>query len=287
MQRTLIKDSPGFIGEEIKVCGFVYSRRDHGGIVFLDVEDQSGILQVVCTPDLVKDVRDEYVLEIEGEIKKRPPKMINPEIETGEIEMKAKTIKVLNTAEKLPFDFKDLKCRLPKLLDYRPLTLRNNKIKAIFKVQEEIIASFRSALKELGFTQFEAPAIVPICAEGGAEVFHIDYFKNDAYLAQSPQLYKQILVPAFEKVFTITKAYRAEPSITTRHLTEYISLDAEMGFIESWEELMDVCEWVIKKYFRCEKKLPERIETTQCFTAHNRGKDSSFKNAQGARDYFK
>lgn len=260
MQRTLIKNSPGFIGEEIKVCGFVYSRRDHGGIVFLDVEDQSGILQVVCTPDLVENVKDEYVLEIEGEIKKRPPKMINPEIETGEIEMKAKTIKVLNTAEKLPFDFKDLKCRLPKLLDYRPLTLRNNKIKAIFKVQEEIIASFRSALKELGFTQFEAPAIVPICAEGGAEVFHIDYFKNDAYLAQSPQLYKQILVPAFERVFTITKAYRAEPSITTRHLTEYISLDAEMGFIESWEELMDVCEWVIKKIFldvkkNCQKEL--------------------------------
>lgn len=260
MQRTLIKNSPNLIGEKIKICGFVYSRRDHGGVIFLDVKDRSGVLQVVCVPDLVTDVKDEYVVEIEGEIKKRPPKMSNSEIETGEIEMKAEKVKILNTAENLPFDFKDLKCRLPKLLDYRPLTLRNDKIKAIFKVQEEIIASFRSVLKEMGFTQFESPAIVPICAEGGAEVFHIDYFKNDAYLAQSPQLYKQILVPVFERVFTITKAYRAEPSITTRHLTEYISLDAEMGFIDSWEELMDVCENVIKKIFlqiekNCSKEL--------------------------------
>ncbi|HOK35246.1 MAG TPA: aspartate--tRNA(Asn) ligase [Candidatus Pacearchaeota archaeon] len=260
MKRVLSKNAPKFLGKKIKVCGWVNSRRDHGKIVFLDLRDKTGILQVVSEANLVEGLRDEYVLEVEGEIKKRPEKMINPELETGKVELEAEKIKVLSKAAKLPFDLQKLNCALPKVLDYRPITLRNRKIQAIFKVQEEIISSFREALKNLDFTEFQAPAIVPSATEGGAEVFQIDYFQNKAYLAQSPQLYKQILVAVFEKVFTVTKAYRAEPSITTRHLTEYISLDAEMGFIESWEDLMDVCELTIKRIFsnvekNCQKEL--------------------------------
>lgn len=260
MKRILISDSTKYLAKKIKVAGWVNSRRDHGGIVFFDIRDRSGILQVVCPARLAKNIKEEYVLGIEGEVGKRPAKMVNPELETGKVELKAEKIKVLAKAAALPFDLKDLKSSLPVLLDYRPLTLRDKKIKSIFKIQEEIIRSFRKIMKGLDFTEFQAPTIVPTTTEGGAEVFHIDYFDYDAYLAQSPQLYKQILVGVFERVFTVTHAYRAEPSVTTRHLCEYISLDAEMGFIDSWEELVDTCEMVMRNIFsdikkNCQKEL--------------------------------
>jgi nondiscriminating aspartyl-tRNA synthetase len=260
MKRTKITDSKNYLGKPVRVAGWVNSRRDHGGIVFLDLRDGSGILQIVAIPNLVEGVKEEYVLEIEGEIQKRPIKMANPELETGEIELKAQKIKILAKADSLPFDLRDLKLTLPRLLDYRPLTLRNRKIRAIFKVQEELISTLRKTMKDLGFTEFESPSIVPATAEGGAEVFHIDYFKYDAYLSQSPQLYKQIVLGAFEKVFTVTHVFRAEPSVTTRHLCEYISLDIEMGFIDSWEELLDVCENLMKNILASiDKNCPKEL----------------------------
>lgn len=260
MQRIIIGDTIKYLSKTIRVAGWVNSRRDHGGIVFLDLRDGSGILQIVAKPDLVKEVKDEYVLDIEGEIQKRPIKMVNPEMETGEIELKAQKIKVLATADSLPFDLREINLTLPRLLDFRPLTLRNQKIRAIFKIEEEIISAFRKTLKDLGFSEFESPSIVPATAEGGAEVFHIDYFSHDAYLTQSPQLYKQIMVGAFEKVFSVNHVFRAEPSVTTRHLCEYISLDMEMGFIDSWEDLMDAGDNLIKNIFatiekNCQKEL--------------------------------
>ena len=249
MRRTLIKETLKHPAEKVKVSGWVNTRRDHGGIVFLDLRDRSGILQIVCSPNIVKDVQEECVIEVEGNVQERPIKMVNPELETGKIELKAETVKILSQAAVLPFDLKDLKLSLPKLLDYRPLVLRNPRIKAIFKIEEKVIESFRENLKNSGFTEFQAPTIVASATEGGAELFPVKYYQYDAYLAQSPQLYKQILVSVFERVFTVTRAYRAEPSITTRHLSEYISLDAEMGFIDSWEELMDACETLILSIF--------------------------------------
>jgi len=265
MQRILNLETKKHIGKKVKISGWVNSRRDHGGIVFFDLRDRTGILQVVCQEKLAQGIKDEYVLEIEGEMQKRPIKMVNSELETGEVELKAENIKILAQAETLPFDLRDLNVSLPTLLDFRPLTLRNKKIQAIFKIQGQMISSFRKSLKESGFTEFESPLIVPSNAEGGAEVFHIDYYGRHAYLSQSPQLYKQILVGVFERVFTVARVFRAEPSITTRHLSEYISLDAEMGFIESWEDVMDVCENVIKDIFSdlkksCSKEL--RIHET-------------------------
>ncbi len=260
LKRILNIETKNYIAQTVKVAGWVDSRRDHGGIVFLDLRDRSGVLQIVSSPDLAQEIKEEYVLEIEGEVKKRPLKMVNSELETGEIELAAKKIKILAKAEPLPFDLKDLNVSLPTLLDYRPLTLRNIKIKAIFRVQEEVLSGFRETLKSSGFTEFQAPTIVPSATEGGAEVFNVDYFGHNGYLAQSPQFYKQILIPVFERVFTVTRAYRAEPSVTTRHLTEYISLDVEMGIIESWEELMEHCEIVLRNIFsnvkkNCQKEL--------------------------------
>lgn len=260
MERTLTIDTTKHLGKQVRVAGWVNSRRDHGGIVFFDIRDRTGIVQVVCSSSLAKDIKDEYVLEIEGGVRKRPSNMVNPELETGGIEIKAEKIKILAEADTLPFDLKDLKVGLPLLLDYRPLTLRNKKVKAIFKIQEQVIFSFRKAMKDLGFTEFQCPTIVPVATEGGAEIFHINYYDYDAYLAQSPQLYKQIMVGVFERVFTITRAYRAEPSVTTRHTCEYVSMDAEMGFIDSWEELIKTCEKVMRNIFsgiekNCKKEL--------------------------------
>lgn len=260
MKRVLNTQTIKCIGQKVKVFGWVNSRRDHGKIVFLDLRDRSGILQVVCSANLAEKIKEEFVLEIEGEIRERPKEMINPKLATGQIELKAEKIKVLAKSQKLPFDLKDLKLSLPKLLDFRLLTLRNEKIKSIFTVQREIISSFRKKCQKLGFFEFEAPTIVASATEGGAELFQIDYYGKKAFLAQSPQLYKQILVSVFERVFTVCKAFRAEPSITTRHLSEYISLDCEMGFIESWEDLIETCEEIVKGIFEdveknCKKEL--------------------------------
>lgn len=261
MQRTLIADSVSKVGEDVKLCGWANTVRAHGKIVFIDLRDRSGVMQTVCTSDMAKDIKEEYVLEIHGTIKERPEKMVNKDIDTGAFELECKEIKVLSKSEPLPFDIKEgMKLGLPTLLDYRPLTLRNEKQRAIFKIKEESIKSFRKTLSDLDFTEFQAPTIVPVATEGGAEVFKLDYYEHSAFLAQSPQLYKQIMVGVFERVFTLAHAYRAEPSVTTRHIAEYISLDGEMGFIESWTELMDTCELILNNMFKdiaenCKKEL--------------------------------
>jgi nondiscriminating aspartyl-tRNA synthetase len=284
MKRVLNIESIELIGKKIKVVGWVNSIRSHGKIVFLDLRDRSGILQVVLDSKIAEGIKEEDVLEVEGEVKERPKEMINPKLETGNVELKAEKIKILAKSQKLPFDLKNLKLSLPKLLDFRPLTLRNEKQKAIFRIQREIIDSFRRTMKNLGFFEFEAPAIVASATEGGAEVFHVDYFDKDAYLAQSPQLYKQILVSVFERVFTVCKAFRAEPSMTTRHLTEYISLDCEMGFIESWEDLLEVCEIIIKNIFSdVEKNCKKELEIWDAKVPEIRGKIPRLK-LRGAQE---
>lgn len=252
MQRALILDCINKVGEDVKICGWVYTIRHHGKILFLDLLDRSGIIQVVVSGKDIPGLHPQDIVCTTGQVNKRPEHLVNKNIPTGEIEISAKDVEVLSKATELPFDMGglELNVNLPTLLDYRPLTLRHPKIKAIFKVQETIISSFRQTLKGLDFTEFQAPAIVPVATEGGAEVFPIDYYDHKAYLAQSPQLYKQMMVGVFERVFTIGKAYRAEPSTTTRHLSEYVTLDVELGFIENWEEILDTAEHVIISIFK-------------------------------------
>jgi nondiscriminating aspartyl-tRNA synthetase len=249
MKRTLISETVNLINNKVRVAGWVSSIRSHGKLVFVDLRDRSGIIQVVAKSDLAKELKDEYVVEVEGVVNERPQNMVNPSIFTGKIELFAEKIKILAKSESLPFDIKTLNLSLPNLLDWRPLSLKNDRVRAIFKVQEKIVEGFRTALKKMDFVEFQAPAIVPSNAEGGAAVFSIDYYGKKAYLAQSPQLYKQIMLNCFERVFCINRAFRAEPSFTTRHLSEYTSLDVEMGFIDSWEDLMDTCQVILKTIF--------------------------------------
>lgn len=249
-------------GENVKICGWVQTRRDHGKIVFLDVGDRSGVIQVVCSGEQGGDLHPQDVVCIEGKVNKRPENLLNPHLPTGTLEVQALKIEVLSKAQELPFDLggKDLDLQLPTLLDYRSLTLRHPKIKAIFKVQEVVIDAFREVLKKKDFTEFQAPVIIPQTAEGGAEVFEVNYFGHKVYLSQSPQFYKQILVGVFERVFSVNKTLRAEPSVTTRHLTEVTTLDAEFGFIESWTDIMDMAEYVIKYIFdKVDKECSEAL----------------------------
>jgi len=250
MERSLIGETIKKVGQKVKVAGWVNTRRDHGKLVFIDLRDRTGLVQIVGGENLAS-LRPEDVVEIEGLVKNRPPNLANPKLATGKIEIEAEKVKILAKAANLPFDtgVAELKVNLPTLLDYRPLSLRHPKVKAIFKVQETIIKTFRQSLSDQGFTEIQVPTIVPTATEGGSQVFPIKYFDKNAYLAQSPQLYKQILVGVFERVFSLAHAYRAEPSVTTRHLTEYTGLDAEMGFIKSFEEIMTMVEKLVKDIF--------------------------------------
>lgn len=258
MQRIYNNETLKQIGKKVKVAGWVDTIRAHGKLVFLDLRDRTGILQVVCQGKDMKDIKEEFVLAVEGKVAERPKNMLNSGILTGAVELQAQKIAVLAKSEPLPFETKEgMNLSLPVLLDFRCLTLRNEKIKAIFDIEEKVVESFRAFLKNNNFIEVQTPTIVPTVTEGGAEVFTIDYYGKKAYLAQSPQLYKQMLVGVFERVFTVAHAYRAEPSITTRHLSEYIGLDVEFGFIDSWTDLTDLCESLLKSIFSEIKKTKQ------------------------------
>jgi nondiscriminating aspartyl-tRNA synthetase len=243
--RSLILECNQKIGETVTICGYVQARRDHGKIGFLDVSDRTGIIQVFCTGEQLGDLRAQDVVSITGKVNKRPEKLVNSNLPTGEIEIETQEIKVLSKAAELPFDMgvKELELQLPTLLDYRSLTLRHPQVKAIFKVQDAILEGFRKICKELECVEIVVPEIAADATEGGAEVFNVDYYGHKAFMTQSPQLYKQMLVPAFERVFTIAHAYRAEPSVTTRHLAVSTQMDCEFGFAE-FEEVLDLMEQV-------------------------------------------
>ena len=251
MQRTLISETTKKVGEKVLIKGWVKSVRSHGKLAFADIRDLSGILQVVGNKNIA-DLKDEYAVEITGTVCKRDSKYFNDKLTTGKVELEVEDVKVLSKSRDLPFDIhqEDLNVSLPVLLDYRAASLRNQKIQDIFKVQATIVKAFREYLDTQKFTEIFVPTIVAGSTEGGSEVFPVDYFGYKAYLAQSPQLYKQVLVGSLERVFTVSHAYRAEPSVTTRHLTEYVGLDVEYGFIDSWQDVVKTADQTVKAIFK-------------------------------------
>ncbi len=252
MQRTLIKDLKNEIGKEASISGWVDVRRDHGKLIFLVIRDRSGTVQVVVTPKAeealkaAEHLRDEWVVIISGEVKARPENMVKDEL-NGELELAATDIEVLSEAQELPFDKDTEDLNIETYLDNMPLTLRSKKGRETFAIYATAIEAFRATLRENGFTEFQTPAIVGGDAEGGAGVFKVEYFKDrTAYLATSPQLYKQIMVGVFERVFTTAKVFRAEKHATSRHLSEYTTTDFEMGFIKDHTDVMAMLEKVVK-----------------------------------------
>jgi nondiscriminating aspartyl-tRNA synthetase len=253
MERTLNKDTNKQIGKEVVIKGWVNARRNMGKIAFVDLRDRTGLIQVVLVPaeldetsqKLLPELRPEYVLEIKGVVNERGEKQKNPDQVTGNIEVLAKEVKVLAAAETLPYELGS-EIHMDTYLDNLPFNLRADKYKAIFKVQAALVRGFRAYMNEKDFTEFQCPKLVACATEGGANVFTVDYFKNKAFLAQSPQFYKQKLVSVYERVFSVGNVYRAEAFDTNRHTTEYTSLDFEMGFIKDHHDVMQITYSTIK-----------------------------------------
>jgi len=260
MKRTLIGELSSHQGEEVTINGWISVARNQGKMAFFDMRDRSGMVQGVVfgkpeVLEIAKQLTEESSVAITGMVNARPEKMVNDKVKNGDIELEITDIKILNLSEALPFD-KNAELNIDTLLDYRPLTLSFPRQQAIFTIQATITSAYGEYLRGEDFTEFQAPKIVGGDAEGGAEVFKVDYFKDVvASLATSPQLYKQIMVGAFERVFTFATAFRAEKSATSRHLSEYTSLDMEMGFITDHTDIMRV-ETALMKHIS--KRLAEK-----------------------------
>jgi len=254
MERILISETPGKIGQKVKLSGWVNIRRDHGKLIFIDLRDRSGMIQMIVIPDkdeaykAAKEIRNECVISVEGLVKQRPGGAANDKISTGGVEIEVEKIGIISKPEgELAIDIsaKDMDLNLQTLLDNRTLSLRNDKIKAIFKIYSELLSAYDQVMRSENFVEIKTPKILSSATEGGANFFKIKYFDREAYLAQSPQFYKQAGVGIFERVFEVGSVFRAEPHFTTRHVNEYIGLDAEMGFIESVDDVMDQLEKVV------------------------------------------
>lgn len=245
MERTNIKDISSKIGEEITIKGWVSVRRDHGKLIFLDIRDWSGVVQCVVLPNhaealsVATNLRSEWVVEIRGIVNKRPEKMVKQGVLNGDVELEITNITIIAKAQELPFEL-DADINIDTYLDNLPISLRSEKHRATFKVQSEILKAYRAFLNSQGFTEFQAPKLIGDDAEGTGEVFEVPFFGKTAHLATSPQLYKQIMVGIFEKVFSSGIVFRAEKHSTTRHLNEYTSLDMEMGFITDHRDVIKV-----------------------------------------------
>lgn len=250
--------------EKVFLEGWVHDTRDLGKIKFLVLRDVTGRIQVTA-PEIkvskeifqeIDKIPRESVVSIEG-------KAVKSKQAPGGIEIIPEKIEILNTAEHpLPIDVSDFsKTELPKRLDYRFLDTRRTEISAIFKIRSSIYKNITDFFYKEGFTIINTPKITTIGLESGAESFVVNYFEKKAVLAQSPQFYKQMFVNGgFEKVMEIGPVYRAEKSHTTRHLTEFIGVDFEMGFIKDEKDVMDVAErmfkYVIEKVKEeCKKEL--------------------------------
>ena len=242
--RTLVKDLREHIGEEVTLHGWVHNRRRMGGISFLILRERSGLVQ--CVFHKTDIPLNESSVQVTG-------KVVESAKAPGGLELQATDLQVISEAlEPAPIELpkEEWNVNPETLLEYRHISVRGVKAQATFKVQAELVRAFRSFLNEQDFTEIFTPKLVAAGAEGGANLFEVDYYGKRAYLAQSPQLYKQIMMGVFERVYEVAPVYRAELSHTSRHLSEYLSLDVEMGFIESDSDVMDLEEALIKSVMR-------------------------------------
>lgn len=259
MQRTYVKDVKILTGEKISLSGFVQTIRKQGGIAFLILRDITGTVQTVVTKSnvtafqTIKDLSTESVVTIVGESKE------NPQAPNG-IEVLIDTIEVLSPAEPelpIPVDEKgESETNLDTRLDWRYLDLRKEKNTLIFKVWTLMDKTFTDCLTDKGFIQIHSPKLMAAASESGAELFEVKYFDRKAYLAQSPQFYKQMAMAAgFEKVFEIGPVFRADPSFTSRHATEFTGYDLEVSYIKDHHDVMDLEESVLVEIITKIKKV--------------------------------
>jgi len=251
MKRILIKDTIKLQGEKVKVAGWVSIVRLHGKILFIDLRDASGFLQVVFTPqneklyELAKKLRPEWVVEITGKISERPKNMVNPKIETGQIEIQAEEMEILAKAKTLPFaiDNDGYEINEEIRMKYRYLDLRRERMRRNLTMRHKVIKFIRDFLSEKGFVEIETPNLTKSTPEGSRDYIVPSRLQKGAFYAlpQSPQQYKQLLMVAgLEKYFQIARCFRDEDLRGNRQ-PEFTQLDLEMSFIER-EDVMDLNE---------------------------------------------
>ncbi len=241
ISRVLSRDLPEHIGERVTIAGWLHRRRELKSVTFLVIRDRAGLAQVVLPPGQALDLPEETVLAVDGLV-------TASEQAPGGAELTEPTLTALSgPAVPPPFDLyrPALTATLPTILDHAPTTLRHPRLRAGIEISAASVAGFRAALDDLDFTEVFTPKIVESATESGANVFRLDYFGRPAYLAQSPQFYKQAMVGVFERVYEVAPAFRAEPSDTVRHLAEFTSLDAELGFITDHHDVMAVCRTAV------------------------------------------
>lgn len=242
--RILARDIKSHIGKEVEIQGWLHKKRLLGGLTFINIRDRSGLTQLtVQNKDEVEKLRGLHigtVLKVTGTAFEEPRA-------PGGVELRDPTLEVLvPVTDEPPIEIDKPLSHKPENLDtlfeHRVLGLRNLQETKIFKVRAELTRFIREFLAQNEFTEINTPKLVAGAAEGGAEVFKLDYFGKEATLAQSPQLYKQMMVGVFERVFEIAPAFRAELSATTRHVSEVTMLDIEMGYITDHKDVLDMVQ---------------------------------------------
>lgn len=298
--RTLCTDISNHVDKKITVKGWLHKKRLLGGLNFINIRDRSGIVQILLEDtnevEKLRGLQIGTVLEISGTVfkDKRAP---------GGVEVHYAKIGVIVPVEDTPpieidkpLDHKP--DNLDTLFEYRPIGLRNPKEAAIFKVQTKVLQSVRDYLNGQDFTEFNSPKLLAEATEGGAEVFKLDYFGKEASLAQSAQFYKQIMVGVFERAYEINPTYRAELSATTRHMTEFIHIDAEIGFIEfsdllslvgellhyAIDEAWKKCEDQLKLWDAKKPLLPTKIPAITLEEVHQKYTKTTGENTVGEKD---
>jgi len=260
-ERVLSKDLHLHIGKEVLVKGWLNNFRPLGKINFMILRDRAGLIQVVIESKeefkKLSDLQPGAIISVRGKALSSPQgdslaELVNPEIHVDVPIYEVPPIEYYKPT--IPSD-------LEHILDHRPIALRNRMIQAVFKIQAEIVHAYRLFMHdEVKAVEYFAPNIIGASSEGGAEFFNVDYFGYTATLAQSSQLYKQIMVGVNERVFALMPFFRAEPSHTPRHLSEGKQFEFEMGFFDTWQEVLDIQEGCIKfiiSYLekRCEEEL--------------------------------
>ena len=237
----------GMISQEVILGGWVEDLRKMGKMTFLTLRDATGITQIILTDDVMKSIDDitrQSVVRVTGKIQDTKARDFECEIKASEINVLARAV------HPLPIDpIGRLESHIDNRLNSRALDMRNQKTASIFKIRHHVLASLRQTFLEKKFTEITTPKIIGSASEGGANLFSLDYFGKQAYLAQSPQLYKEQMTIGLERVFEIASFYRAEKSHTGRHLSEFTSVDMEAAFMD-YSDVMDVLEDLVLNTFK-------------------------------------
>ncbi len=251
--------SPDMAGREATVCGWVEDIRDLGKVTFLTMRDATGIIQIIAKGEAAAEIGDlgrQSVVSVRGTIQDTRARDFDFEIKAGEVRVLSRAV------HPLPIDpIGRLESNMDNRLNARALDMRNQKTAAIFRMRHRVLESIRGAFAEKKFTEITTPKIIGSASEGGANLFSLEYFGRTAYLAQSPQLYKEQMTIGLERVFEISGFYRAENSHTKRHLSEFTSVDMEAAFMD-YTDVMDVLEGIVSGIYasvseRCTREQKE------------------------------